>query len=67
MMLFDANGDRVLSASEIEAAATVILALDSNRDGEVDGEELLAALPPPPPGGRHGEREFAMGPPPRFE
>ncbi len=70
LILLDADGDRVLSASEIADAAKVILAMDANQDGVVDEQELAAALPPPLPSGGPEGAEFAIGrdaPPPPLE
>jgi Ca2+-binding EF-hand superfamily protein len=41
----DADGDGVLSASEIADASKALAKFDKNGDGKIDREELLAAAP----------------------
>lgn len=45
----DTNGDRVIDADEIKAAATSLAKLDKNGDGKLTEDEVR---PMPPPGGR---------------
>lgn len=66
MTALDTNGDGSLSEAEIEAAATTLLTLDKDEDGEIDNteaeslripdEEMLGGGMGGPPGGRplHG-------------
>ena len=46
-LLFDADHDGKLSASEISASADVLRKLDKNGDGNVTPDELMAAMPRP--------------------
>ncbi|HTN77178.1 MAG TPA: EF-hand domain-containing protein, partial [Pirellulaceae bacterium] len=52
----DADGNGELSASEIADSAKILAKFDTNSDGKIAKEELLAQLPPPPRGqeGRPG-------------
>lgn len=76
MEALDPNHDHVISAEEIQAAATALLKLDKNGDGELSEDEFRPDGPPPPPprdgesrGGRGpgdaGPRDRGFGPPPR--
>lgn len=49
MNALDPNHDHVISAEEIQAAATALLKLDKNGDGELSEEEFRPDGPPPPP------------------
>ena len=49
MNALDPNHDHVISADEIQAAATALLKLDKNGDGELSEEEFRPDGPPPPP------------------
>ncbi|WP_221032051.1 hypothetical protein [Actomonas aquatica] len=49
MLVFDADGDGILSAVEIAAAPSVLQGLDTDHDGLLVEEELMAVLPPPRP------------------
>lgn len=57
--LFDTNHDKVLSAEEIQAAATALAKFDRNHDGKITLEELRM---PPPKGGN--PPKDPKGPPP---
>ena len=53
----DQNGDREISAEELQAATASLLTLDKNSDGKLTDDEMR---PPRPEGGFHGD-----GPPGR--
>jgi hypothetical protein len=52
-MVLDTDGDGVISADEIEAAATALKSLDHDGDGQLTRAEL--GPPPPPPREEEGE------------
>ncbi|MCC7339216.1 MAG: EF-hand domain-containing protein [Pirellulaceae bacterium] len=63
MEALDPNHDHVISAEEIQAAATALLKLDKNGDGELSEDEFRPdGAPPPPPPPRDGESRRGRGP-----
>ncbi len=68
MDALDPNHDHVISADEIQAAASALLKLDKNGDGELSEEEFRPEGPPPPPPPalpprpRDGEAQDGRGP-----
>jgi hypothetical protein len=62
-MVLDADRDGVISAGEIETAASTLKSLDRNGDGQLTRDEL-GPPPPPPPLDEDGEDEFPLPPPP---
>jgi EF hand len=64
-MVLDADKDGEISASEIEAAATILKSLDRDGDGRLTRAEL-GPPPPPPPFEEDDENEepLPMPPPP---
>lgn len=63
MEALDPNHDHVISAEEIQAAATALLKLDKNGDGELSEDEFRPdGPPPPPPPPRDGEARRGRGP-----
>lgn len=57
LRVFDADGDGVLSAAEIDGAAAKLRALDASKDGTLTAEEL--PRPPAPGGGGPGATKGA--------
>jgi len=60
-MVLDTDKDGVISASEIETAATSLKSLDHNGDGQLTRAEL--GPPPPPPFEESGDEEIPLPPP----
>lgn len=49
LKLLDANDDRMLSPTEIDAASAALRGFDSSGDGWLNEDELVQGLPPPHP------------------
>ncbi|MFM8392334.1 MAG: hypothetical protein ACKOB4_00220, partial [Acidobacteriota bacterium] len=50
MAALDADGDRVISAAEINNASVALKSLDKDGDGQLSGEEMRPSFGRPPGG-----------------
>ncbi len=61
--VLDINGDHVIDAEEINAAAKSLLKLDKNGDGKLSDEEIRPPMSPPNDRERNQEQMRGDGPP----
>ena len=64
VVALDADGDGVISADEIANAATALLTLDKNGDGQLGPAEYMGHPPHPPQGGNGPKPPGGPGGPP---